>query len=124
MRLFEQQDREALARTLTKDRLTSGEALLVAERGTQASMQVICLSQITDELLDKLRPNVVMTPLVSDSFDALEVAEVLYCAGYTGELIVIASKLPRPKLVERELRDSAPGLRVTLSMSGDAAATH
>ena len=124
MRLFERADEARFVQKLQDDNLLSAVTLLVTDTMTGNPRDAICLSELTETLLDKRRPGVVVTPLVSGTFDAMDVAEALYCAGYTGELVVIASDLPRPHLVERELRESAPGLCVTLSVPGKANAPH
>ncbi|MEM1079506.1 MAG: hypothetical protein AAGI09_13375 [Pseudomonadota bacterium] len=58
----------------------------------------------------KYRPELIVTPLFSERFDAVDVAETLAFAGYYGELWAIGPALPNPKLIERELRDVAQNI--------------
>jgi hypothetical protein len=122
MRPIETDTVASFAKKLCGTTQVSGQTLLVTDIGT--ATKAVSLWQVDDTLLDKLRPRIVVTPLVSAAFDAMDVAETLYCAGYTGELIVMATALPSPRIVEQELRDCAPGLRVTLSMPDKATGPH
>lgn len=46
--------------------------------------------------------------------DAVSVIEALVEAGFTGELVVLAPPLLRPKMVENELRGLAKGIKLRL----------
>ena len=65
-------------------------------------------------LLDELKPTVVVMPLFYLDQDAMTVVEALQAMGFSGRILVIAPQLPRPALVERELRAAGPGERLTL----------
>ncbi|WP_212523186.1 hypothetical protein [Actibacterium sp. MT2.3-13A] len=54
----------------------------------------------------------VVSPLVSDQFDALDLAWELEAAGYRGRYYVVAPPLPRADLVLRELNEIAPRVQV------------
>ena len=56
----------------------------------------------------------IIAPLFSDTFDAMELAEELFRADYTGALTVIAPSLPEPELVLEELQSICPDARVQL----------
>ncbi|GGE42573.1 hypothetical protein GCM10011517_07660 [Actibacterium pelagium] len=56
----------------------------------------------------------IITPLFSDTFDAMELAEELNLADYTGALTVIAPSLPEPTLVLQELQMICPDVQVKL----------
>ncbi|WP_425090320.1 hypothetical protein [Tropicimonas sp. S265A] len=112
------------AQRLRQDNADNRHKLLVVDACANAADDAICVTQIDPDFLDTRRPEVVLTPLVSATFDAVEVAEALWCAGFTGELIVMAGPLPRPKLVESELRAVAPGVTLTLNVPSKAAAAH
>lgn len=112
------------ASSLRRKNVSAGKTLLVSDGVVEDDVPVVRLSDLDDTLLDKLRPSIIVTPLVSIAFDALDVAETLYCAGFTGELVVMAANLPHPHVVERELRDTAPGLRLTLSVTNRSNAPH
>lgn len=60
------------------------------------------------ESLLKNRPSMVLTPLTSQGFDALDIAERLQTFRFNGAFRVLAPKLPDPAMVTRELRYRAP----------------
>lgn len=55
-------------------------------------------------------PGIVLSPLVANGFDALDVAARLYTLGFTGRFRVLCPKLPHPDMVLNELRAQAPGI--------------
>ena len=65
-------------------------------------------------LLARLQPTLVVFPLFAAGHDAISVIEILEKLVYLGRISVIAPALPRPKLVERELRALGPEERLTL----------
>lgn len=56
----------------------------------------------------------VIAPLVSEQFDAMDLAHELDRAGYAGKLMVVAPALPRPEIVCREIQSAGPDLEVEL----------
>ena len=71
-------------------------------------------ADLTAEVLQNLGPTHIYLPLFASGYDAIAAVEVLEKLGYFGKITVIAPNLPRPRLVERELRTLGPGLRLTL----------
>lgn len=69
---------------------------------------------LSAELLDELRPIMVLTPLISRGYDAELVAQILSGLGYGGHLRVLCPPLPDPRMIAREIRAKAPGLTVDL----------
>lgn len=80
----------------------------------EAQIQTLRYTALSDEILMKYRPELVVTPLFSDRFDAVDVAEALAFAGYYGELWAIGPALPNPRLIEQELRDFAHNITCRL----------
>ena len=70
--------------------------------------------ELSAALLAEVAPSVVVMPLFSADQDAMAVIEALEGMGFKGRILVIAPALPRPALVERELRAAGPGERLTL----------
>lgn len=56
----------------------------------------------------------VASPLVSEHFDALDLATELDLAGFSGIYLVLAPPLPRPDIIHREIAQLCPGLTVDL----------
>lgn len=71
-------------------------------------------ADLTAALLAEVTPAVVIMPLFAPEHDALSMIEALEALAFTGRIMVVAPALPRPKLVERELRAAGPGERLTL----------
>lgn len=65
-------------------------------------------------LLATMAPDKVVCPLFSDNYDALVVAQLLTKLGFGGTLMVVAPDLPNPRMVEREIRNQAGGLKVAV----------
>ena len=58
--------------------------------------------------------NQVVTPLTTEQFDAVDVAQALSKLGYRGALQVLSPALPNPNLVVREMESAAQGVLVEL----------
>ena len=71
-------------------------------------------SDITDELIATMSPDVVISPLLCRSFDCLDLAAALCGAGFRGRLRIMAPKLPRPEVVLGEARALCPKIDIDL----------
>lgn len=71
-------------------------------------------ADLSRDLLRRISPTAVVVPLFAGDQDALGVVETLEELGFAGRILVIAPALPRPALVERELRAAGPGTRLML----------
>lgn len=65
-------------------------------------------------LLATMAPDRVICPLFSENYDALVVAQLLTKLGFGGTLVVVAPDLPNPRMVEREIRNQAGGIKVAV----------
>lgn len=72
------------------------------------------LADLSAALLAAADPGLIILPLFATGYDAIAAVERLEELGYTGKLTVLAPELPKPRLVERELRSLGPGTRLTL----------
>jgi hypothetical protein len=72
------------------------------------------LSQLDGPVLQQLDPFLVLSPLMSDGFDALDVAERLWVARFAGLYRVVANDLPKPDIIRRDIRSVAPLLNFDL----------
>lgn len=66
--------------------------------------------EINSAVLARIRPDVVLSPLVCAGFDALEVAAHLSNAGFDGRYRAIADNVPHVDLICREVAYAAPAL--------------
>jgi|APEBP8051073178_1049388.scaffolds.fasta_scaffold00020_249 hypothetical protein len=81
-----------------------------------APVVVGSLGRLTAQLVDKVAPEMVVLPLMANGQDAVQVITRLDELSYAGQVVVLAPTLPDPAMVERELRATAPGLRLRLVM--------
>jgi len=87
--------------------------------GPDGPLQLTGITHLTTEaltarVLSDLRPELVILPLFGPVHDAASAIERLQELGYQQRIAVLAPPLPRPALVERELRDLGPGERLVL----------
>lgn len=66
-----------------------------------------------DEFLElsTLKPaDVVLSPMVGDTYDCIDVAQHLFAAGFTGSYRVMTPDLPNPGILRQEIQSLCPGL--------------
>lgn len=68
------------------------------------------LGELDASLLRDAEPELVISSLLGDGFDAIDVAIRLAGLGYTGPYRVLCPPLPKPEAVRDEIRAAAPGL--------------
>lgn len=66
--------------------------------------------EIDSDLLVDLGPRIVMSPLLTRSFDCIDLAQLLHKLGYTGGYRALAHNLPKPGIIIREIKLLCPGL--------------
>lgn len=67
-------------------------------------------SELTPERFTGWEADMVLSPLFSSEFDCHELAERLTSLGFSGQYRAVATWLPNPGLVKREIRARFPGL--------------
>jgi len=72
------------------------------------------LTDLKGDFLDRAAPNFVILPLFTGGYDAMTAVALLEDLGYRGRIVVLAPFLPKPDLVERELRQIGPGNRLVM----------
>lgn len=70
----------------------------------------VAFSDIDAEMLMRLAPSVVLSPLLAKGFDCIDLAQSLVAAGFVGKYRAVTRRLPRPDLVVGEIRHFCPGL--------------
>lgn len=58
--------------------------------------------------------DLVVSPLVTSVFDAMDMAHQLSLGGYRGRYMVVTPALPRPGIIRNEIAQLCPGLTVDL----------
>ncbi len=63
---------------------------------------------LDSKLMDHVRPDTILAPLMGNGFDVLDLCDRLKALGYGGRLVAFAPKLPDLRLVTAEVRAHAP----------------
>jgi hypothetical protein len=94
--------------------------LVVGEIGRWASegrtmpdvqdLTYIDFSELDQSTLDALQPDVVLSPLVTDAFDAFQIVRYLDSFGYKGRYRAVAPQLPNVAMVKNEINSAAPSI--------------
>ena len=69
---------------------------------------------LDQELLHRVKPEVVLSPLISDKFDALDVVHRLRDLRYDGPYRAITGPIAKPEFIRDELLSQAPFMDVDL----------
>lgn len=64
----------------------------------------VAFSDVTEATLEHFSPEVIYSPVLAPSFDCIELALLLNNLGFTGAYRAVASDLPKPELIVREVR--------------------
>lgn len=78
--------------------------------GDLPGTRFVDFAELTTEMMELHRPDVVLSPLMSSGFDCVELAYRLVDSGFGGRYRAFAEDIPRPEMVKREIRRSFPGL--------------
>lgn len=74
------------------------------------------------QMVRKLAPQSVLSPLFSDRFDCIDVGRCLATAEFSGMFCVLADTLPNTAMVQRELERQFPSLDLRVISHEDARA--
>ncbi len=68
------------------------------------------VADLSADLLVRIGPDIIMSPLVVRDTDAIEVARILGDLGYAGRYRVVADDIPNDNMITAEVAAIAPGL--------------
>lgn len=92
-----------------------GPSLPTMQRtGGSDNIAFATLAAVDAALLERIRPAVVLAPLMTPAFDVLDLARLLSALGYRGQLRAVTPGIPDPHLVRREIAAACPGLNFEL----------
>lgn len=76
-----------------------------------AKMRRVTLERLPDELMTgPTAPALVLSPLLTPEFDALDLARILSQCGYRGRYLALVERLPNAKLIRREVAQQSPNI--------------
>ncbi|WP_417586214.1 hypothetical protein [Pararhodobacter oceanensis] len=87
--------------------------LLSPKPGAQ-SVIVTHKRMLNAAMLDSIRPDAIVGPLISPDWDIVDLAITVSALAYSGNFFVLTQPLPRAELVIREVRAVCPNLTVKL----------
>lgn len=64
----------------------------------------LAFHELTAEALAHYKPSIIYSPVLAHGFDCIEMAVALRDAGFDGIYRAYASNLPKPEVIEREVR--------------------
>jgi len=71
----------------------------------------VTIEQLPEErLTGPEAPALVLSPLLTPAFDALDLARMLTQCGYRGRYLALVDRLPSANLIRREVEAQSPGL--------------
>ena len=73
-------------------------------------MAFASFEDISEELIARLCPTVVLSPVLARNFDCIDLAQKLFSLRFAGRYRAVSDELPDPEMVEREMRHLCPGL--------------
>lgn len=68
------------------------------------------LSDLHDQKIRQIAPDLVLSPLMTAAFDVIDVAERLRAVAFAGRYCAVANDLPDADLIRREVHSVAPEL--------------
>ena len=69
-------------------------------------------------------PILVLSPLVTAQFDAIDLAKRLALSGYRGRCLALVDRLPDPKLIRREVAAQSPGINFDVIILDGSSSLH
>lgn len=76
-------------------------------------------SDITQETLGHFDPEVICSPVLAYSFDCIDLALLLHSLNFQGQYTAFGADLPKPAMIEREVRQLCPQLNFRIAQETD-----
>ncbi len=71
--------------------------------------------------LNRVKPDIVLSPLLCRTFDCSDLAQSLQSTGFSGRYRIMSPRIPRPTVVLTELRSLYPSLDIDIILDSVAA---
>jgi len=75
-----------------------------------AQAEFCSFADLTNELIDRLQPEIILSPLVSEQFDVLDLVVALDGMNYDGRIRALTPPLPNKEIILREVGILCPSL--------------
>ncbi|MGJ8622403.1 MAG: hypothetical protein ACSHW1_06455 [Yoonia sp.] len=80
------------------------------DTGSFGHFHFVKIQDLSEDTLAALLPEVILSPLIADGFDVLDLAVHLRRLGFRGRYRAIATNIPNPAMIRAEVRELAPEL--------------
>ena len=70
----------------------------------------VAFSDVTRDLIERIQPEMVVSPALAIDFDCIDLAMALSAIGYAGAYRATARDLPRPEIIQAEIKNLCPSL--------------
>lgn len=70
----------------------------------ESSISFLSFKDVSEAALAVHRPEVVYSPVLAKDFDCIDLASLLHNIGFQGTYRAVGNGLPKPELIEREVR--------------------
>ena len=103
---------ELLANSVDKELISRVAILAVGDRGEwehhgdplpKGGIAFVDFHEVTETMLEHLRPSTVFSPVLARRFDCIELALLLHGLGFRGAYRAMSKDLPRPEVIERQI---------------------
>lgn len=75
-----------------------------------SALAFAAFEDVTEAVIQEYDPAVIVSPILASNFDCIDLALLLHSLGYRGSYRAMATDLPRPELVVREVSQMCPRL--------------
>ena len=94
------------------------------EDGSERPVHYARLADLDAQLLARIEPGLVVSPLFDGTVDCVDVAYRLSMLGFMGQYRAVAERLPHPAIVRREVKSLCPRLDFDIIETGGGAPRH
>ncbi len=80
------------------------------------NLAFVAFEDLTEATLEKYAPTTIISPVLTQGFDCIELTLLLRNLGYRGVYRALAHDMPKPALIEREVMQLYPDLNFKIEL--------
>lgn len=84
----------------------------------QENFSFIAFEDVNEATLERYKPEIIISPVLANGFDCIELTLLLRNLGYQGAYRAVAQEMPKPALIEREVIQLYPDLDFKIEIQG------
>ncbi len=82
-------------------------------------LHFVGFDELSQDVLSKVNPDIVLSALLGDDFDVIDLARKLESLEFSGRYRALASGVPQPRLIVGEVKQHAPALDFDILVLND-----